>query len=175
MERKNLLFIKDNCDLSNKLLSLIGETFRVLNTDSIKVPNELKDYEVPFIIVKNIIKPMEREYAITYLENIKFFNQSTNNISNKIIQMKPIINDLDKIGVNKEFNKISDEYTFIEDGKNIENICRTLDSIDDTNKIDIITDFNGDKKLDEKTTANELKDMILNRNRQLRMHLSGRR
>jgi len=175
MERKNLLFIKDNCDLSNKLLSLIGETFRVLNTDSIKVPNELKDYNVPFIIVKNIIKPMEREYAIAYLENIKFFNQPTNNISNKIIQMKPIINDLDKTGVNKEFNKISDEYTFIEDGKNIENICRTLDSIDDTNKIDIITDFNGDKKLDEKTTANELKDMILNRNRQLRMHLSGRR
>jgi hypothetical protein len=175
MERKNLLFIKDNCDLSNKLLSLIGETFRVLNTDSIKVPNELKDYDVPFIIVKNIIKPMEREYAIAYLENLKFFNQSTNNISNKIIQMKPIINDLDKTGINKEFSKISDEYTFIEDGKNIENICRTLDSIDDTNKIDIITDFNGDKKLDEKTTTNELKDMILNRNRQLRMHLSGRR
>ena len=91
------------------------------------------------------------------------------------VQMKSIVNELDSKGVNKEFNKISDEYTFIEDGKNIEKIHRSLDNIDDDKKIDIMTDFNNEQKLNEKQTAEELKEMVLNRNRQLSLHLRGRR
>lgn len=175
MERKNLLFIKNNCELSKKILNLVGDTYRIINTDEKKLPEELKEYEIPFIIVKNIIKPIESDDALAYLENQKFFYQQTNNISNKIIQMKPIVNDLDKQGVNKEFNKISDEYTFVEDGKEIEKVHRSLDNIDDDKKIDIMTDFNAEKKLDEKSTAEEMKEMVLNRNRQLQLHLRGRR
>lgn len=176
MERKkNLLFIKNNCELSNKLLSITGDAFRIINTSDVKLPDELKDYEVPFIIVKNIIKPIECEDAITYLENQKYFNQQTNNITKQVVQMKPIVNDLDSKGINKEFNKISDEYTFIEEGKNIEKIHRSLDAIDDDKKIDIMTDFNNEEKLNEKQTADELKEMVLNRNRQLSLHLRGRR
>ena len=52
-----VLFIKNNCELSNKLLSITGDTFRIINTNDVKLPDELKDYEVPFIIVKNINKP----------------------------------------------------------------------------------------------------------------------
>lgn len=175
MEKKNLLFVKNNCELSNKLCSMVGDKFRTICVDNMKMPDELKDYDVPFIIIKNIIKPIECENAIAYLENQKFFMQETNNITKKIIQMKPIVNELDQKGVNKEFNKVSDEYTFIEDGKNIEKIHRSLDAIDDDKKIDIITDFNKEEKLNEKDTANELKQMVLNRNRQLQLHLKGRR
>jgi len=175
MEKKNLLFVKNDCELSKKLLDMVGDTYRIINIDEKKIPDELKEYETPFIIVKNIIKPIESDDALAYLENQKFFYQQTNNISNKIIQMKPIVNELDKQGINKEFNKISDEYTFVEDGKDIEKVHRSLDTIDDDKKIDIMTDFNAEKKLDEKTTADQMKEMVLNRNRQLQMRLRGRR
>jgi hypothetical protein len=175
MERKNLLFIKNNCDLSSKLISQVGETYKLVNVNEIKLPDELKNCEIPFIIVKNIIKPIEGQQAIIYLENEKFFNQQTNNITKKIIQMKPIVNELDKTGINKEFNKISDEYTFIEDGQNIEKLHRNFDTIDDSKKIDIVTDFNADKKLDAKSTADQVKQMVSNRNKQLAMHLRGRK
>lgn len=175
MERKNLLFIKNNCDLSNKLLSMLGDTYKVINIENVKLPDELKECDVPFIIVKNIIKPIECENAIAYLENAKFFNQQTNNITNKIIQMKPIVNELDSTGVNKEFNKISDEYTFIEEGKNIEKVHCNIDAIDDDKKIDLITNFNEEKKIDSKTTAEQMKQIVMHRNRQLQMNLRGRR
>ncbi len=113
MEKKNLLFVKNDCELSKKLLDMVGDTYRIINVDEKKIPDELKEYETPFIIVKNIIKPIEADDALAYLENQKFFYQQTNNISNKIIQMKPIVNELDKQGINKEFNKISYEYTFV--------------------------------------------------------------
>jgi hypothetical protein len=174
MERKNLLFIKNNCALSNKLSVLVDNNYKIISIEKIKLPEELQKYEVPFLIVKNIIKPIECERALAYLENLKFFNQQTNNITNKIIQMKPIVTDLDKSGVSTEFNKISDEYAFIEDGRNIEKVHRSLENIDDTNKIDIKTDFNNDIKLREVDTEDQLKDMVMNRNRQLQLHLQSR-
>jgi hypothetical protein len=175
MERKNLLFIKNECSLSNKLSAMVGENYKIICVNDVKIPEELKNYEVPFIIVKNIIKPIECENAIAYLENLKFYNQQTNNITNKIVQMKMIVNELDLKGTNSEFNKITDEYTFIEDGKNIEKIHRGLENIDDSNKIDIVTDFNNESRLYEKDTAQELKDMVFNRNRQLQLQLQSRR
>ena len=155
MERKNLLFVKNNCDLSNKLSVMVDSNYKIVHREKIKLPDELLKYEVPFIIVKNITKPIECEKALAYLENLKFFNQQTNNITSKIIHMKPIITELDKTGVSKEFNKISDEYAFIEDGKNIEKIHRSLENIDDTNKIDIKTEFNKEVKLTDNDTADQ--------------------
>jgi hypothetical protein len=175
MERKNLLFIKNECSLSNKLSAMVGENYKKICINDVKIPDELKNYEVPFIIVKNIIKPIECENAIAYLENLKFYNQATNNITNKIVQMKMIVNELDLKGTNSEFNKITDEYTFIEEGKNIEKIHRGLENIDDSNKIDVVTDFNNESRLYEKDTAQELKDMVFNRNRQLQLQLQSRR
>lgn len=175
MEKKNLLFVKNNCDMSNKLCSMVGDNYRIMCVNNMKLPEELREYDVPFIIVKNIIKPIECETAIAFLENQKFFNQETNNITKKVVQMKQIVSELDQKGVSKEFNKISDEYTFIEEGKNIEKIHRSLDMIDDDKKIDIMTDFNKEEKLNDKDTAAELKQMVLNRNRQMQLHLKGRR
>jgi hypothetical protein len=174
MDRKNLLFIKNNCALSNKLAVLVDNNYKVISIEKVKLPEELQKYEVPFLIVRNITKPIECERALAYLENLKFFNQQTNNITNKIVQMKPVVSDLDKTGVSKEFNKISDEYAFIEDGKNIEKIHRSLENIDDTNRIDMRTDFNNDTKLKESETPDQLKDMVMNRNRQLQLHLQSR-
>jgi len=174
MERKNLLFIKSNCQLSNKLSVMVDNNYKIVSVEKIKLPDELKKYEVPFIIVRNITKPIECEQAIAYLENQKFFNQQTNNITNKVIQMKPIINELDQKGNSKEFTKISDEYAFLDD-KNIEKNHRCLENIDDDKKIDLKTDFNAEVKLKEKDTEGELKDMILSRNRQLQLHLQARR
>jgi len=174
MERKNLLFIKSNCQLSNKLSVMVDNNYKIVSVEKIKLPDELKKYEVPFLIVRNITKPIECEQAIAYLENQKFFNQQTNNITNKVVQMKPIINELDKKGNSKEFTKISDEYAFLED-KNIEKNHRSLENIDDDKKIDLKTDFNAEVKLKEKDTEGELKEMILNRNRQLQLQLQTRR
>ena len=175
MERKNLLFIKNNCQLSKKLVQMVDDSYKVVDIGTVALPEELKKYEVPFLIVKNIIKPVEGENAITYLENIKFMYQSTNNITNKVIQMKPIVNELDQKGTNKQFNKITDEYTFIEDGKNIEKAQTSLENLDDSKKIDFVTDYNNEKKLKEEDTKAELKEMVLNRNRQLQLHLQKRR
>jgi|UniRef100_A0A6C0GZN2 hypothetical protein len=173
MENKNLLFIKNNCKISEKLISLVSDTYKIINVENKKIPNELKDYDVPFIIVKKIIKPIEGNDAIAYLENQKFFNQITNNISIPVVQMKQIVNELDKKGINKEYTKMSDDYTFIEDGKNIEKIHCNVNSLDDL-KIDLTTDFNDEKTLNQKDTEKELKNMILNRNKQLHLHLKSR-
>ena len=175
MEKKNLLFIKNNCALSSKLSSLIDEGYKTVNVSDIKLPEELKKFEVPFLIVKNITKPLECENAIAYLENLKYYNQQTNNVTNKVIQLKPIVNELDLKGTSNEFKKITDEYTFIEDGKNIETIHRLVNNCDDTKKIDIMTDYNNDKKLKENETSSQLKDMVLNRNRQLNLFIRGKR
>jgi hypothetical protein len=89
--------------------------------------------------------------------------------------MKQIVSELDQKGMNSEFNKITDEYTFIEEGKNVEKSQSSLDNLDDSKKIDLVTDYNNDSKLKEEDTKQELKDMILNRNRQLQLHLLKRR
>lgn len=175
MERKNLLFIKKNCGISNKLSMMIDDSYKTFVVTDIKLPAELTQYEVPFLIVKNITKPIECENAVAYLENLKYYNQQTNNITNKIVQMKPIVSELDQKGTSNEFKKITDDYTFIEDGKNIETIHRLIENCDDSGKIDIMTDYNNDTKLKETETASELKDMVLNRNRQLSMFLRGKR
>jgi len=175
MERKNLLFIKNKCELSKKLQQMVDDSYKVVDVASVTLPEELRKYEVPFLIVKNIIKPVEGENAITYLENLKFMYQQTNNITNKVVQMKPIVNELDQKGTNKQFNKITDEYTFIEDGKNVEKSQSSLENLDDSKKIDFITDYNNETKLKEEDTKNELKEMMLNRNRQLQLHLQKRR
>jgi hypothetical protein len=175
MERKNLLFIKNKCELSKKLQQMVDDSYKVVDVASVTLPEELRKYEVPFLIVKNIIKPVEGENAITYLENLKFMYQQTNNITNKVVQMKPIVNELDQKGTNKQFNKITDEYTFIEDGKNVEKSQSSLENLDDSKKIDFITDYNNETKLKEEDTKNELKEMMLNRNRQLQLHLQRRK
>ena len=175
MERKNLLFIKKNCQLSQKLVQMIDESYKIIDSSSVNLPEELKKYEIPFLIAKNIIKPIEGENAVTYLENMKFMYQSTNNITNKVVQMKPIVNELDQKGINNQFNKITDEYTFIEDGKNVEKSQSSLENLDDSKKIDFITEYNNESKLKEEDTKQELKDMVLNRNRQLQLHLQKRR
>jgi hypothetical protein len=175
MERKNLLFIKNKCELSKKLQQMVDDSYKVVDVASVTLPEELRKYEVPFLIVKNIIKPVEGENAITYLENLKFMYQQTNNITNKVVQMKPIVNELDQKGTNKQFNKITDEYTFIEDGKNVEKSQSSLENLDDSKKIDFITDYNNETKLKEEDTKSELKEMVLSRNRQLQLHLQKRR
>ncbi len=175
MEKKNLLFIKNNCELSNKLYSMLKDSYRVINVEEKRIPDELKEYEIPFIIVKNMIKPIECEDALAYIENSKYFNQITNNVTVPVVHMKQIVNDLDQKGVSKEFNKVSDDYTFIEDGKNIEKVHRNIDAIDDEKKIDIVTDFNHEEKMNEKDTADKLKNMVMNRNRELQLKLRGRR
>ena len=55
MERKNLLFIKNNCTLSNKLSLLVDTNYKVISIEKIRLPEELQKYEGPFLIVKNIL------------------------------------------------------------------------------------------------------------------------
>ena len=76
--------------------------------------------------------------------------------------------------MNSEFNKITDEYTFIEEGKNIDKAQTSVNNIDDSKKIDIRTDYNNEQKLKESDTDQEMKDIVLERNRQMQLLLRSR-
>ena len=50
MERKNLLFVKQNCQLSNKLKSMVDDNYKIVDVQTIKLPEDLKKYDVPFLM-----------------------------------------------------------------------------------------------------------------------------
>ena len=58
--------------------------------------------------------------------------------------------------------------------KNIDKAQTSIHNIDDSKKIDIRTDYNNEQKLKESETDQEMKDMVLERNRQMQLLLRSR-
>ena len=73
------------------------------------------NYELPILLLPNISIPIEKNSIKNWIQTTKYFNIKTNNIKEKqqvITQPSP----QDKLGIPKqEINKISDNYTFIDD------------------------------------------------------------
>jgi hypothetical protein len=89
-----ILFYSKRCEFSKKILiyldkNNIKEQFKLIDIEISKIPKDIKI--VPTIIDTNLNSIMEGKKAFEYLINIKYFNNSTNNIENKL-PSNPVIN-----------------------------------------------------------------------------------
>jgi len=111
------LFYSKKCILSIKLLDIIknnniSNIAILLCVDKNNIPNNILN--IPAIITKNTCKPIYNNDCINFLDNIKYFNQTTNNINkNNVININ-INNDV--LSYNKyESNNIYNNYTLLND------------------------------------------------------------
>ena len=177
-----LFFFQPNNEECNKLESLMAQynilnKFEKINVNTLKnIPQQITG--LPAIVIKGIEYVFIQDEAFKWIDSQKYFYQETNNITKQPIKVKPIVNELDKIGINKkEMSSITDDYTFIEENKD-SNMQKTFkemndnfnDKIVDEDKINVkeekITDTEQKDKMNDLLSerANELKKMIAIRN-----------
>jgi len=80
-----ILFYSNKCEYSKKILLYLEKSnsidqFKLICVDNQKLPSDIKI--VPTIIDMNLNEVMEGKKAFEYLQNIKYFNNPTNNIEN---------------------------------------------------------------------------------------------
>jgi len=92
-----ILFYSIQCNYCIQLLDYINKhkfscNIQLIDIENDNIPPQIK--VVPTIIDTNINKPLEGKKAFDYIYNLKFFNYSTNNITNwKNKQIpKPLVN-----------------------------------------------------------------------------------
>ena len=112
-----VIFYSDHCEYSKKLLAYLDKNnmrsfFKLINIDIVAPPTEIDI--VPTIIDEELNQPLKGKKAFEYILNIKYFNNSTNNIELvKYLPPNPDVKEDSKaISLNNnqlEFNnKISD-------------------------------------------------------------------
>ena len=100
-----VIFYSSKCEHCNKLISYLDKyniknQFKLINIDKLdKIPKDIDI--VPTIIDSNINQPLKGKKAFDYINNLKYFNNSTNNYTIES-PPKPIIQEDDK--ANKESN-----------------------------------------------------------------------
>jgi len=121
------LYYKNNCYASINILNIIRSNNLLINCllvniDNSNIPDNITN--IPAIIVSNINNPLYNDDAINWINNIKFFNQTTNNINKNNVIMPSIIDN--NLSCNKkELSSLSDRYTTLNDEiieKNLLNI-----------------------------------------------------
>ena len=88
-----VLFYSKKCKISIKLLDIIQKenisnkcTLICIDDNKIKLPTNITN--IPAIITKNINKPLYNNDCVDFIYNMKFFNQTTNNINkNNVIDI----------------------------------------------------------------------------------------
>ena len=177
---KFFVFYSNKCKFCDNLLKVIQNEKLMdqcqlicFETESEKIPDIITN--VPTIIARNLTKPLVGLEAIKWIENMKFFNQTTNNITHNNVVNPNIISVLKDLEYNKlESSSFSDHYTNITD-INIDK------SMMDYNKINInapiTNDITNKKILDIKITnesqKQKLKELIILRKQQLITKLSS--
>ena len=127
MSKTRFLLYDSNDNFSNDIIEELKNnnllsTFTLIDkkvTNINKLHNTLKEcimnYELPILLLPNISIPIEKNNIKSWIKTTQYFNIKTNNIKEKqqvITQPSP----QDKLGIPKqEINKISDNYTFIDD------------------------------------------------------------
>ena len=78
-----VIFYSSNCEHCNKLISYLDKyniknQFKLINIDTLdKIPNSIDI--VPTIIDSDLNQPLKGKKAFEYVNNLKYFNNSTNN------------------------------------------------------------------------------------------------
>jgi len=151
---KFYVFYSNQCKHSIKLLELIKNE-NLLNdcnliefeTNRGKIPEYIKS--VPTIIAQNLSKPLIGIETINWINNKKYFNQTTNNLKfNNVIQpnIKSALEGL-------EFNKLeSTKYT----------------NINDTHFDKVVLNYDKITQNDPIVKNNKLKELILFRKNQIK-------
>jgi len=170
---KFFVFYSSQCQFCDKLLKTIQNEKLVDQCQLVsfeqnpdKIPSFIEN--VPTIVAPNLSKPLVGVEAIEWIENKKYFNQITNNISTKNVINPNIKSELNELSFNKaEANSISDHYTTIND-TNIEKAMLDYDKINENAPItnDISKKIN-DIKINNVLQEEKLKELVNLRKHQL--------
>ena len=105
-----IIFYSLQCEYCLKLLSFIDKydiknQFKLINIDKLdKIPKTIDI--VPTIIDSNLNQPLKGKDAFDYINNLKYFNNSTNNYENPLPPIPIIKED------NKAINNDNDNDNF---------------------------------------------------------------
>jgi len=140
-------------------------------------PTRIPDFitSVPTIIAQNLSKPLVGFEAINWIENKKYFNQITNNISISNVINPNIKSALEEFEFNKlESSSISDHYTNINDSV-LEKPMLDYNKININAPItnDLSNKKIADSKINNKMQEEKLKELISLRKHQIKERLSG--
>jgi len=125
-----IIFYSNKCIYCNKLLEYIDKhnlkyLFKLINIDiTHNIPNNIDI--VPTIIDTDLNQPLKSKKVFEYIVNIKYFNNSTNNIDYiNNIPPNPIINEDEKAFknnlINLEISELSNCDTIINNNNNNNN------------------------------------------------------
>ena len=164
------VFHSKNCNYSIKLLELLNQEKLLdqcqlicLEDNPDKIPKLVT--HVPTIIAKNLLKPLIGKDALIWIQNKKYFNQTSNNINNSCPNPN-IKSEVDDLAYNKdEVKKISDHYTNIED-KVIDKSMMAYDKIESNiiiNNVSEIKESNESKESKLKKLINLRKEQLINK------------
>jgi hypothetical protein len=177
---KFFVFYSNKCHYCENLLRSIQKEkladqcqLICFETSPEKIPNIITN--VPTIIAKDLMKPLVGIETIEWIENRKFFNQTTNNIISNNVVNPNIVSALKDLEFNKsESSSISDHYTNITD-TNIDKPMMEYEKIDLNAPItnDITNKKISDTKIDEELQEQKIKELILLRKHQLLTRSSG--
>jgi len=175
-----IVFYSNRCPYCDRLIKIIQAEQLVNNCQLIcfesnpdKIPTIITN--VPTIIAQNLSKQLIGLEAIEWVQNKKFFNQTTNNINNNNIIYPQIKSVLEDLAFNKlENTTISDRYTNIGDTDISKNMM-------EYNKINqnmpITNDLSNKKILDTKLTMEgqdeKIKELISLRKHQIQQRSTG--
>lgn len=177
---KFFVFYSNRCSNCEKLLQTIQQEHLVdqcqlvsFEANADKIPPFI--HYIPAIVAQNLSKPLFGQDAIQWVENKKYFGQTTNNINKNNVINPNIKSSLEDLSFNKkESLSISDHYTTINDS----NITKTMLDYD---KIQInapITHDSSNKKIAEIKIGNgaqqqKMNELILLRKQQLISKMAG--
>jgi len=178
---KFFVFYSNKCDNCANLLKIIQREQLVdqcqlisFETNADKIPQFIQ--YIPAIVAPNLSKPLFGQDAIEWIENRKFFNQTTNNINKNNTINPNIKSSLDDLSYNKkESLSISDHYTTINDYNFLNKTMLEYDKIE----VNVpITNDISNKKIDEIKINNTLQkqkidELVSLRKQQLISRMAG--
>ena len=103
-----IIFYSNQCEFCKKLISYLEKNnlinqFKLINIDNLdKIPKDIDI--VPAIVDPDLLEPLKGKLAFEYVNNLKFFNNSTNNYNNPL-PPKPDIPE-DSKAIKNSFNNL---------------------------------------------------------------------
>ena len=177
---KFFVFYSSKCIYCHKLLKTIQDEQQINNCQLVsfeanadKIPSFIQS--IPAIIAQYLSNPLYGKEAIEWVENKKYFDQTTNNINKNNAINPNIKSSLDDLSYNKkESISISDHYTTINDA-HLEKSMLDFDKIEVNAPItnDITNKKISEIKIGTNTQKQKIDELIILRKQQLIRKMSG--